>query len=176
MRRDIRDAIRMEHSKVFRRQEHVLCRRIRIRTERRTRSETLLRASDTQGRSAGRPSASEGPEAIAEARSSAVPWPTPLGRPREAPGGPSIWNGSEQPLDVYVRDTGEWFAWNEWRQVRDEFNREFSYTVEELPAFAPFVGRLKIGLPKPPRGRSFRLERYLKEMAVVEVLREPYCG
>ncbi len=35
------------------------------------------------------------------------------------------WNGSDQPLDVFVRDREEWDGWNCWRSQKDEFNRKY---------------------------------------------------
>ncbi|EAR61911.1 GIY-YIG nuclease family protein [Neptuniibacter caesariensis] len=118
------------------------------------------------------------------------------------------WNGGDQPLDVYVRDKGEWFQWNTWRSSKDEFSRQYifslidfypesdtwlfggiyrvlhrgdvahdhSYEIEELPEFSPYVGRLKIKLPKPSRGRAFYLENHLENMMVSEILKQPYSG
>lgn len=115
------------------------------------------------------------------------------------------WNGTEQPLDVYVRDAAEWQNWNRYRGERDEFSRDyilsiidfylepdtwlfggiykvvqrtnknydFSYGITECTEYTPYVGRLKIALPRPPRGRSFYLENFLDDMHVAEIL--PKC-
>ena len=37
----------------------------------------------------------------------------------------AAYNGYEQPLDVFARDREEWKAWNEWRDGKDQFNRDF---------------------------------------------------
>jgi hypothetical protein len=37
----------------------------------------------------------------------------------------ACWNGSNQPLDVFVNDKDEWDNWNRWRSKKDDFNREF---------------------------------------------------
>lgn len=37
----------------------------------------------------------------------------------------ACWNGSSQPLNVFVRDRDEWDNWNRWRSTRDEFNRDY---------------------------------------------------
>ena len=39
------------------------------------------------------------------------------------------WNGSVQPLDVFVRNRTEWDGWNRWRGARDDFNREFIFSL-----------------------------------------------
>ena len=41
----------------------------------------------------------------------------------------AAWNGYVHPLDVFVRDFDEWKGWNEWRKNKDEFNREFIFTL-----------------------------------------------
>ena len=33
------------------------------------------------------------------------------------------WNGENQPLEVWARDKREWQGWQEYRAVRDDFNR-----------------------------------------------------
>lgn len=39
------------------------------------------------------------------------------------------WNGHEQPLDVFSRDFDEWKGWNEWRGNKNDFNREYIFTL-----------------------------------------------
>lgn len=39
------------------------------------------------------------------------------------------WNGSEQPLDVFVRSFDEWMEWNRWRGNKDDFPREYILSV-----------------------------------------------
>lgn len=118
------------------------------------------------------------------------------------------WNGHDEPLDVYVRDMDEWFAWNQYRAGKDEFNRElvfsiidfyhetdtwlfsgvfrvtgrdpipnsWGYTIEEISEYAALVGRLKIRMPRPTRGRAFLLENHFHVMELAEILRQPYTG
>ena len=116
------------------------------------------------------------------------------------------WNGEYQPLDVYVRDKEEWFGWNTWRNNKNEFSRDFifslidfypendtwlfggiyeilkrnnipnshSYEIKELSEYSAYVGRLKIKLKKPSRGRAFYLENHIEKMKVSEILKEQY--
>lgn len=118
------------------------------------------------------------------------------------------WNGEDQPLDVYVRNKDEWFDWNTWYGKRDEFSRQFifslidfypetdmwlfggiyevmkrnnipnsnSYEIKELTEYSVYIGRLKVKLEKPSRGRAFYLEDYINKMKVAEILRQPYSG
>ena len=51
-----------------------------------------------------------------------------------------------------------------------------SYKLKELPQFLPYVGRLKINMPKPSRGRAFYLEKHLNGMLVKEILQTKYSG
>jgi hypothetical protein len=39
------------------------------------------------------------------------------------------WNGSSQPLDVFVRNREEWNRWNSWRGDKNEFNRPFIFSL-----------------------------------------------
>ena len=39
------------------------------------------------------------------------------------------WNGTEQPLDVFVRSFDEWMEWNRWRGNKDDFPREYILSV-----------------------------------------------
>lgn len=59
---------------------------------------------------------------------------------------------------------------------RPNIPNSHSYNIRELTEYSNFVGRLKVYLPKPARGRSFYLEHYLDRMLVSELLKEPYSG
>jgi hypothetical protein len=41
----------------------------------------------------------------------------------------ACWNGSDQPLDVFVRSKAEWDQWNAWRAKRDDFNRDYVFSL-----------------------------------------------
>ena len=118
------------------------------------------------------------------------------------------WNGEDQALDIYVRDKKEWLGWNTWRNRKDEFSREYifslidfypeknmwlfggiyevvkrnnipdshGYEIKELNEYSDYVGRLKIKLEKPSRGRAFYLEHHIDKMKVSEILKQPYSG
>ena len=51
-----------------------------------------------------------------------------------------------------------------------------SYQIEEVQSYSPYIGRLKVGLERPSRGKDFLLERYLGDMVVSEILHRPYSG
>jgi hypothetical protein len=50
------------------------------------------------------------------------------------------------------------------------------YEIEEVSEHTNLVGRLKLKMPTPARGRSFLLEKHYPDMFLHEVLREPYSG
>lgn len=114
----------------------------------------------------------------------------------------------DHPLDVFVRDRGEWLGWNSYWTNKNHFSRDFifsliefypeggvwlfggifrvlsrswvsgpnGYQIEEVPDYSNLVGRLKIKMPTPSRGRAFYLENHYPDMLVNEILREPYSG
>mgnify|MGYP000030869960 CR=1 FL=1 len=41
----------------------------------------------------------------------------------------ACWNGTRQPLDVFVADKTEWLGWNTYRNNRDDFSREFIFSL-----------------------------------------------
>ncbi len=59
---------------------------------------------------------------------------------------------------------------------RNSKPKDFSYEIEELTEYSDFVGRLKIKLRKPSRGRAFYLEHHFDKMAVSEILKQHYSG
>ena len=42
------------------------------------------------------------------------------------------WNKKNQPLDVYVRDKKEWRDWNRWRKNRDDFSRQYIFSMMDF--------------------------------------------
>ena len=41
----------------------------------------------------------------------------------------ACWNGQDQPLDLYVLDFDIWKGWNEWKGVKNEFNRKYIFSM-----------------------------------------------
>ncbi len=39
------------------------------------------------------------------------------------------WDKTDQPLDVYVRDKKEWFDWNTYRFKRNDFSRDYIFSL-----------------------------------------------
>ena len=115
----------------------------------------------------------------------------------------ATWNGESRPLDVFLRDRGEWDGWNSYKGQRDDFNRphilswlEFyherhtwlfggiydvlgqrneAYIVQRSPLLENMIGRLKV-VYQVGRSRRLKLETVLTGMLVTEILREPYSG
>lgn len=116
------------------------------------------------------------------------------------------WNGSEQPLDVFVSGWENWVGWNEWKGNKDDFSREYifsliefypepnkwlfggifhvvkqnkqSYEVKLEPKYQALIGRLLIDFfrYRGMRGRAFYLENYFDKLIVSEILRHRYDG
>lgn len=53
---------------------------------------------------------------------------------------------------------------------------DYSYEIEEIEEYKNLVGRLKVYLPKPSRGRAFLLEKHYEKMEVHEILPSIYTG
>jgi hypothetical protein len=120
----------------------------------------------------------------------------------------ACWNGNEQPMDVSMRDTTEWFAWSRQAIEEEELHRKHvlsiidiyhetdswlfggvfrlierdqtlydsGLVIVEASEYHGLVGRIKVRMPRPPRGRTYRLERLLRSMEVARILPEPYGG
>jgi hypothetical protein len=41
----------------------------------------------------------------------------------------AVWNGYDHPIDVLARNWDEWVEWNRWRGTRDDFNRQFIFSL-----------------------------------------------
>jgi len=41
----------------------------------------------------------------------------------------ACWNGEDNPLDVFVRNRNEWDGWNSWRGNRDDFSRNYIFSL-----------------------------------------------
>jgi hypothetical protein len=113
-------------------------------------------------------------------------------------------NQHSQPLDVFVRDSMEWQTWQEYRPVRNDFNRPFifslaqfyhepntwlfggvyevlarhedRYEVRLTEQGKGFVGRLKLKSDYRLRQTRVNLENHYADFEVQEILREPYTG
>lgn len=44
----------------------------------------------------------------------------------------AVWNGRNQPLDVFARSWDEWVGWNRWRPARNDFNRRFIFSMMQV--------------------------------------------
>lgn len=116
------------------------------------------------------------------------------------------WNGKQQPLDVFVKSKEEWFAWNSWRNDRNEFNQNHILSLVDfyperetwlfggifrvldrigMGAFGYKIERVETGQEligrlklrgAISRGRSFRLLTIEDRLAVSEILKDPYGG
>jgi hypothetical protein len=44
----------------------------------------------------------------------------------------ACWNGDSQPLDVFVRSREDWNDWNAWRSSRNDFNRQYIFSLMDF--------------------------------------------
>lgn len=110
------------------------------------------------------------------------------------------------PLDVYVANPNDWHGWNAWRGSKNDWTRDliFSlmdfyhrpnswlfggvfrvlerhpdhYVLEELAEYEKYVGRVILSFYRYQgmRGRAFRLENFIQDFQVSDVLPRPYEG
>ena len=114
------------------------------------------------------------------------------------------WNGHSQPLDVWARDKEEWQGWQEYRPVKDDFNRQYifslvqmyhesdiwlfggvfrvlqrhadRYSVELSEQGKGFIGRLKLRSDYRMRATRVKFENHYPIFEIQEILSEPYSG
>ena len=43
----------------------------------------------------------------------------------------AVWDGHKQPIDVLATNHEEWQGWNSWRSGKDDFNREFIFSLAQ---------------------------------------------
>jgi hypothetical protein len=111
-----------------------------------------------------------------------------------------------RPLDDFVADPARWVGWNAWRGGKNDWTRprilsfmEFyprtdgwlfggafevverrsdSYKLQQVAIFEKYIGRLLASFHRYQgmRGRAFKLESYLDQLIVAEVLPQLYSG
>jgi len=113
-------------------------------------------------------------------------------------------DGDKNPLDVFLEDENNWKNWNQYRPSKDDFNRDFifsmmeyytkpntwlfggifkvikrkkaSYVVEELDKYRKFTGRLLLNFEYKDRQRRLRLENYIDHISVNQIFESRYIG
>jgi hypothetical protein len=58
-----------------------------------------------------------------------LPQILPIANPEQFKLHLACWNQEDQPLDVFVRDRSEWDNWNRWRGIRNDFNRDYIFSL-----------------------------------------------
>jgi hypothetical protein len=114
------------------------------------------------------------------------------------------WNGTDQPLEVFVRDRSEWQGWQEYRPGRNDFNRPYVFSLMQFyhepdiwmfggiyeiiarnpdrysvilsDVGAPFIGRLKLYSTYRERTTRTNFENHYPAFEVQEILPETYAG
>jgi hypothetical protein len=113
-------------------------------------------------------------------------------------------NGNVNPLDEFLEDENNWKNWNQYRPSRDDFNRDYifsmmefypkpntwlfggifkvierkedSYIVDELDKYKKFTGRLLLNFEYKDRARRLRLENYIDYITVNQIFEYRYAG
>lgn len=71
----------------------------------------------------------------------------------------AVYNGERHPIDVLGGDGDEWRGWNSWRNVNDDFNRRFVFSLAQDrhdPALWLFGGVWEVlGRRPEPRAHSY---------------------
>ena len=109
------------------------------------------------------------------------------------------------PLDEYVADPGTWLEWNQGRGRKNDWTRDFVfsliefprtdawlfggifrvlkrhddwYELEEVDECKKYVGRVLLSFHRYQgmRGRAYYLEKYINEFELTEILPAPYSG
>jgi len=118
----------------------------------------------------------------------------------------ACWNGDCHPLDEFVADSANWHGWNEWRGPKNDWTRsrvlsfmqfytrtdtwlfggafdvierrKDGYTLQSIPNYEKYVGRLLASFHRYQgmRWRAFKLESYLNDFTVAEILPQIYSG
>ena len=53
----------------------------------------------------------------------------PIENPKEYKLHLATWNNEDHPLDVFVKDRKEWDGWNSWRGTKDDFSRNYIFSL-----------------------------------------------
>lgn len=114
------------------------------------------------------------------------------------------YNGSVNPLDDFMENFDYWVGWNCWRSEKvNRFNRPYilafldfypqpgrflfggifkvvktyadHYDLELCESYSGYIGRLKVENIHTGRGSSFRLENFIDDIQVAELLDESYA-
>lgn len=71
----------------------------------------------------------------------------------------AVWNGEAHPIEVLATDSDEWANWNRWRNVNDDFNRQFIFSLAQDrhdPTLWLFGGIWEVIARRPePRAHSY---------------------
>lgn len=110
------------------------------------------------------------------------------------------------PLDDYITDRKNWIGWNEWKGNRDDWTRDYifsliefypkantwlfggvfkvkekhadHYVLDELEEYRKYEGRVLISFYRYQglRGRAYYLENFYDNFLITEIFPKPYDG
>ncbi len=73
----------------------------------------------------------------------------------------AVWNREEYPIDVLARSWDDWVGWNSWRGSRNDFNRQFIFSLAQArgdPSHWLFGGVFEVLARRPtPHTSSYDL-------------------
>lgn len=88
----------------------------------------------------------------------------------------AVWNQFEHPIDVLARSQDEWQGWNSWRSVKDDFNRQFIFSLaqEKHDATIWLFGGIWEVLERGPEQRAHSYTVALREDLMGPFIRRLY--
>ena len=90
----------------------------------------------------------------------------------------AVWNGYNHPIDVLARSWDEWVKWNRWRGARDDFNRQFIFSVaqdRESPSHWLFGGVFEV-LARRPKPHAHPYDVALRDDLMGEFIKRLVVG
>ena len=109
-----------------------------------------------------------------------------------------------RPLDAFLENIEDWYGWNRYYPNRDDFNREYifsimefypkpgtwlfggifkviglkndSYIIEEINEYKKYTGRLLLNFEHKERARRIKMESYIDKISVNQIFEFRYSG
>ena len=88
----------------------------------------------------------------------------------------AVYNGKNYPIDVLANDPEEWQRWNSWRGPKDDFNRQFVFSLAQDrydPTLWLFGGIWEV-VGRRPEPRTYSYEVVLREDLMGPFIRRLY--
>lgn len=88
----------------------------------------------------------------------------------------AVYNGEAHPIEVLATDPAEWVNWNRWRNVNDDFNRQFIFALAQDrhdPTLWLFGGIWEV-VERQPEPRAHSYDVVLREDLMGTFIRRLY--